>query len=66
MFELSAYCFSQNVAIVIAPNLYNAPTPKIGDAADALRVLNLCKQYTTFFELCIAQREAERGLPVTI
>jgi len=65
---------AKNLAICIGPNLYKAPTvppPAAGggnaaasaaqSAHDAMKFLQQCKHYTNFLELCIGQRELERG-----
>ena len=55
---------AKNMAICIGPNLYKPPSVGAKGApspAEAMKIIQECKNYTTFLELCVGMREAQRG-----
>lgn len=56
---------AKNVAICIGPNLYSPPNVAGLGPQEAMKIIQQCKSYTNFLELCIGMREAQRGQPKT-
>jgi len=54
---------AKNVAICIGPNLYSPPNVAGLGPQEAMKIIQQCKSYTNFLELCIGMREAQRGQP---